>query len=422
MRIAMVSEHASPLATLGGADAGGQNVHVAALAGELARRGHEVTVFTRRDSGSLPDTVPVETDSGSVYTVRHVTAGPATEIPKDDLWEHMPAFADDLAAALEDGRFDIVHSHFWMSGWATLRAVRGTRSLLGLPVVHTFHALGVVKRRHQGDADPSPDGRLEVERDIGAGVDRVIATATEEIRELEAEGVSPDRCSVVPCGVDTTHFRPDATRTSPATEPAGRTADHRVLVLGRMVERKGIADVVTALQWLPDTELVIAGGPASEALDRDPEVQRLRRIADDAGVSGRVRFTGSVPHEDVPAVIRSADVVCSVPWYEPFGIVPVEAMACGRAFVGSAVGGLLDTVVPGETGELVPPRDPKVLAGALRDLLADPDLRARYGDNGVRRARELFAWPQVAERTEQVYADVLTHATSAGRRTEGALR
>ncbi|PVG82430.1 glycosyl transferase [Nocardioides gansuensis] len=417
MRIALVSEHASPLATLGGADAGGQNVHVAALARELAGHGHDVTVFTRRDSTTLPDEVAVE-ESGVRYLVRHVSAGPPDEVPKDDLWPHMSAFAAELALSLQDGPYDIVHSHFWMSGWATLRAVRGTRSLLGLPVVHTFHALGVVKRRHQGDADTSPPGRLEVERDIGLGVDRVIATATDEVRELEAQGIGADRCTVVPCGVDVRHFRPDV---APAAEPP-RTATHRVLVLGRMVERKGIADAVTALQWLPDTELVIAGGPRADVLHLDPEASRLRGVAAEAGVAERVRFLGSVNHEDVPGVIRAADVVCSVPWYEPFGIVPVEAMACGRPVVGTAVGGLLDTVVPGVTGELVPPRDPRVLSGALRDLLADPGLRAAYGADGVRRARERFSWPQVAERTLQVYDEVIGLATPGRGREQGAVR
>jgi glycosyltransferase involved in cell wall biosynthesis len=413
MRIALVSEHASPLATLGGADAGGQNVHVAALAHELARRGHAVAVFTRRDSIALPDTVPVSAD-GVTYTVRHVTAGPPVEVPKDDLWKHMPAFSDRLSVALEQGRFDVVHSHFWMSGWAALDACQRHPALRGLPVVHTFHALGVVKRRHQGDADPSPAARLDVERDLARGVDRVVATATDEVRELGDLGIAPDRCTVVPCGVDTALFRPDV---APAEEPA-RTATHRVLAHGRMVERKGVADVVTALRWLDDTEVVVTGGPAPDLLDRDPEVARLRRVAADAGVEDRVRFLGSVAHDDAPAVIRAADVVASVPWYEPFGIVPVETMACGRPIVGTAVGGLLDTVVPGETGELVPPRDPRTLAETLGRLLADPARRERYGDQGVRRVRDLFTWSRVAEQTEAVYAAVVR---ARGRRiAEGA--
>ncbi|MDN4175466.1 glycosyltransferase [Nocardioides sp. SOB77] len=398
MKIALVSEHADPLATLGGVDAGGQNVHVAALAAGLARRGHEVVVHTRRDRTGTPDRV--RTADG--YVVDHVPAGPPTEVPKDDLLPHMPAFAERLAAQWRRWRPDVVHAHFWMSGVASLDATAGT----GVPVVQTFHALGSVKRRWQGADDTSPADRIDLERRICREAARVVATCSDEVRELVELGLDPARADVIPCGVDVGHFRPGA---APAGVPtgAGRAGRRRVLVIGRMVARKGIDDAVRAVARIPDVELVVAGGPLADALDADPEVARLRALAADLGVSDRVVFTGAVPRGDVPALVRSSDVVVTVPWYEPFGIVPLEAMACGRPVVGSAVGGLLDTVVPGVTGELVPPRDPDALAGALGALLADDVRRAAYGRAGRRRALERYDWRCVVEQTESVYAALL---------------
>src|SRR3954451_17299802 len=201
MRIALVSEHASPLATLGGVDAGGQNVHVAALARGLARRGAQVVVHTRRDDPALPERVPLCPG----VQVHHVDAGPPTVVPKDDLLPHMDAFAAQLQGAWRVDRPEVVHSHFWMSGLASLQAAAG----LDLPVVHTFHALGVVKRRYQGDADTSPPERLDVERAIVRDADTIVATCTDEAFELMRLGADRAKVHVVPCGVDLDLFRPD---------------------------------------------------------------------------------------------------------------------------------------------------------------------------------------------------------------------
>ncbi|NJA59746.1 glycosyltransferase, partial [Streptomyces sp. NEAU-H3] len=199
-RLAMVSEHASPLAALGGADAGGQNVYVARLAEQLARDGHEVTVYTRRDDPALP---PVVT-TGAGVRVAHVDAGPAASVPKDELLPHIPAFAARLHHDFLRRPPDLVHTHFWMSG---LAAVAATRTL-GVPVVHTYHALGTVKRRHQGAADTSPAPRVAIETTVGRLAHRLLATCADEVRELRAMGLPADRIAVVPCGVDTEHFAP----------------------------------------------------------------------------------------------------------------------------------------------------------------------------------------------------------------------
>jgi D-inositol-3-phosphate glycosyltransferase len=395
----MVSEHASPLAVLGGVDAGGQNVHVAALATSLGARGDDVVVHTRRDDPSLPRRVPL----APRVAVDHVDAGPPCEVPKDELPPYMGAFADELREQWAEEPPDIVHAHFWMSAVAALDAARD----LGIPVVHTFHALGVVKRRHQGDKDTSPPHRVATEARIAAACDRIVATCSDEVFELVRLGADRRRISVVPCGVDVTRFTPDGPR-----EP--RTPDrHRLVTACRLVERKGIGNAISALAKLPDAELHVAGGPDAAEIDDDPEARRLRALAAKVGVSDRLVLRGRVDREAMPPLLRSADAVVCVPWYEPFGIVPLEAMACGVPVVASAVGGQIDSVVDGVTGMHVPPRDPDAVAAALSELLAHPERRAALGAAGVQRARRRFSHDRVAAATREVYTEVLRARAAA---------
>ncbi|GAA3879330.1 glycosyltransferase [Streptomyces sedi] len=387
--IALVSEHASPLVALGGEDAGGQNVHVARLAGALVDRGHRVTVYTRRDSTALPETVRPRPG----LTVRHVPAGPPCEVPKDELLPFMGEFGAHLERAWGRERPDVAHSHFWMSGLAALAGARPH----GVPLVHTFHALGHVKRRHQGSADTSPGSRVEWERHLGGACDLTVATCRDEVAELAGLGVPAERVRVVPCGVDPELFTPVGDRL-----PRGPWR-HRLLHLGRLVPRKGAEISLAALARLPDAELVIAGGPPADRLAADPVAGRLRRAAERLGVAERVRFTGAVPHTEVPFLIRSADLVLCPADYEPFGIVPLEAMACGVPVVASAVGGQRDTVADPTTGRLVPPGDPVALADAVAGLLADPAERAARGAAGRRRVLTRYRWASVAAATERVY-------------------
>jgi len=403
MKVAMVSEHASPLAALGGVDAGGQNVHVAALATEMGRQGARVVVHTRRDDPCLPQRVRLAPG----VEVDHVPAGPPTAIPKDELLPHMDAFAADLAAQWREDRPDVVHAHFWMSGHAALLAARE----LGIPVVHTFHALGVVKRRYQGDLDTSPPQRIAIEKEILRRADHVVATCSDEVFELVRMGGTRGRLTVVPCGVDHDLFRPDGRRAR------RRPGLRRIVCVGRLVARKGVGNAISALVQLPDTELIVAGGPPRHRLGEDPEARRLRALARECGVADRVELRGRMDREDVAALLRSADAVACVPWYEPFGIVPLEAMACGTPVVASAVGGMIDSVVDGVTGVHVPPRDPERLAEALAPLLADPERRATYGAAGVERVRRRYGWPRIAAATLDVYARV---AARPRRRTAGA--
>ncbi|MFS8478910.1 MAG: glycosyltransferase [Micromonosporaceae bacterium] len=394
MRIAMISEHASPLAQLGTVDAGGQNLHVAELSAALAQLGHDVRVYTRRDRLDLP---PVESMPPGVDVV-HVPAGPPEPVPKDHLLPYMKPFGRWLATAWRDGDWspDVVHAHFWMSGIAALVA----RRLHPVPVVQTFHALGSVKRRYQRQKDTSPPSRIGLERALGRGVDRVIAQCRDEVDELLRMGIPRHQISVIPSGVDSATF-------SPLGPGAPRSANSpRILTVGRLVERKGFEDVIRALRLVPKAEVVVVGGPPADELRDDPEAERLRAVAVDCGVNHRVRLVGAVPRGEMPLWYRSADVLVCAPWYEPFGLTPLEGMACGVPVVATAVGGLMDTVVDGFTGELVPPRDPNALGRALRHLLADPVRRLAYATAGVDRARQCYSWTRSAERLAVVYAQL----------------
>jgi D-inositol-3-phosphate glycosyltransferase len=394
----MVSEHASPLATLGGVDAGGQNVHVAALACALGRMGHDVVVHTRRDGAGLPRRVAL----APAVVVDHVDAGPPSDVPKDELLPHMAAFADDLREQWSADPPDVVHAHFWMSGLAAVAAARE----LGIPVVHTFHALGSVKRRHQGAGDTSPRRRLALERRLAAQVDGIVATCSDEVRELRRMGADARRVAVVPCGVDLERFRPQG-----PVEPRD-PGTPRIVAACRLVERKGIADAVRALVHVPGAELHVAGGPAADALGADPEALRLRALAGELGVADRFVLRGRMERAAMAPLLRSADVVVCAPWYEPFGIVPLEAMACGVPVVATAVGGQIDSVVPGLTGVHVPPRDPEALGTALAELIADPARRAELGRAGRRRAQRRYGWSGIAAATQAVYQQVVERRRS----------
>ena len=396
LRVAMVSEHASPLAHLGGVDAGGQNVAVAELSAALARRGHDVVVYTRRDDPDLPDRV----DTAKGYAVVHVPAGPPRMLPKDDLLQYMEAFGRFLGVQWHDWRPDVVHAHFWMSGLATMPAA----AIHDVPAVQTFHALGVVKRMHQGVDDTSPDDRIRLETLIARKTDWVAATCSDEVNELVRMGRPRSAISVVPCGVDVDEFTPRG-----PTAPRGKP--HRIVSVGRLVPRKGFETMIRAMCHISEAELVIVGGPDKSELDSDVEATRLQQLAARMGVADRVHLYGSVCREEMPMLLRSADVVAATPWYEPFGIVPLEAMACGVPVVASAVGGMLDTVVDDGTGRLVPPKDPRALADAINPILWDKRFRAALGRAGRKRACERYTWDKVAHDTVEVYQ----HLAGVGR-------
>lgn len=409
-RVAMVSEHASPLAELGGPDAGGQNVYVAQLARQLARRGHEVVVYTRRDDPGLPERVV--TQDG--VRVVHVPAGPAAPIPKDELLPYMEEFGTWLARRWVVEPPDVVHAHFWMSGIA---AVKGAWAS-GVPVVQTYHALGTVKRRYQGAADTSPIERIAIEAAVGRECAAVIATCADEVAELSAMGLGRDRVHVVPCGVDPEQFKPVA------GARRARGMPRRLLTVGRLVPRKGFDRAIRALADVPGAELLIAGGPEPALLGAEPEAERLWALAEEYRVADRVTLLGGVNPARMPRLMSGADLVLSVPRYEPFGIVPVEAMACCAPVLATAVGGQLDTVVDGVTGVHVPADeshgDNDDLGATVRELLDDPVRLGRYGAAGRRRVLAHYTWDRVTDGVVRVYGAVSGAPALSGAMRSGA--
>jgi D-inositol-3-phosphate glycosyltransferase len=385
-RVALVSEHASPLGQPGGRESGGQNVYVAALAYELGKRGIDVAVYTRRTDKRQPRCVRLAQN----VVLEHVNAGPPTQLARDRLLPFMRQFGDELGKGWQKNRPDVVHAHYWMSGTAAMRAAVP----LALPVVQTFHALGVTKRRHHQLNDSSLPARIRAETALASSVNAVAATSQEEIAELLGCGARPHRVEVVPCGVDTTLF-------TPAT--GQRQSGRCIAVVGRLVERKGVDEVVRSLRRLPDVKLVIVGG---SGLPDDPDARRLRALAQRLGVADRVELTGPVRHTAMPSLLRSADAVVCVPWYEPFGMVALEAMACAVPVVCAAVGGLRDTILNGETGLHVPAHDQMRLASAITTLLDDQTMSRRFGARGAQRAASIYTWERVADSLLQLYADV----------------
>lgn len=412
MRIAMISEHASPLAGLGGADGGGQNVYVAQVACHLARRGHRVEVLTRRDNPDLP---PVLEWLDGVRII-HVPAGPPERRPKEQLLPLMEEFTRHALCRARRVGYDVVHAHFFMSALVGAELKR----ILGVPLIVTFHALGRVRRLYQGGADAFPQERLAIEDRIVAEADRIIAECPQDREDLlHLYGAERQRIRIIPCGFDPGELGPgDKAR---AREILGLPPkDFLLLQLGRMVPRKGVDNVIRAVARLRGTHdiavrLLIVGG---EARDPDPawtpELGRLRGIAESEGVANQVIFTGSRERGELRSYYTAADVFVTTPWYEPFGITPVEAMACGTPVIGSAVGGIKTTVRDGVTGYLVPPNDPDALADRLAHLVRRPDLLQELRRQAIRRARSLYTWPRIGTAIEMLYESVVRVNQRAG--------
>ncbi|MGG1947946.1 glycosyltransferase family 1 protein [Trinickia sp. NRRL B-1857] len=405
MKIALVSEHASPLAVAGGVDSGGQNIYVAHVARQLHRAGHQVDVFTRRDRALLP----AISDMDGVRVI-HVPAGPPTQMPKEHLLPFMPEFADFLVGFCRQERmpYDVIHANFFMSGLAALKV----KSALGTPLVTTFHALGKVRRIHQGADDGFPDARFAIEEELVRESDVIIAECPQDALDLrEHYGSDPSRVQIVPCGFDIAEFgRMDRAEARSALGWPGNRFS--VLQLGRLVPRKGIDTVVRALATLRertgiDAHLYVVGGNADLPNEiATPEIARLHGIAAGCGVCDHVTFVGRRGRAQLREFYAAADVFVTTPWYEPFGITPIEAMACARPVIGADVGGIRYSVVDGKTGFLVPPRDPDSLAERLARLARDPALGERMGEAGFERVHTSFTWSRVAHMLEDVYRGV----------------
>lgn len=398
MRTAIVSAHASPLAAQSALGAGGQSIHVAEMAAALARRGHDVTVYTRRHDAARPRRVLAPPG----YTVVQVDAGPAETLPEDHLLEYLGDFGRTLAALWDDDLPDVAHAYSWTSGIATELAARDN----DVPTVQTFRELGAVKRRHHGPQDTTPTARLKLEKLVARHASWIAAACTDELGELMRLGRPRSQMSVVPCGVDVTMFSPEG--------PCGERSDRpRLLAGGTFLPHNGFDTMIIALSGIPDAELVIVGGPAAALVHDDPEVRRLSAVATHWGVADRVVFTGGVPHDQMPMMLRSADVVLCTPWYGGPSMIPLDAMACGVPVIASDVGGLRDTIVHDVTGRLVPPRNPRAIAEAASAILHDSFLRRSLGLAGRDRVCARYTWEGVTEEALRIYGRLADTGTSS---------
>jgi len=413
-RIAMLSAHTSPLDQPGTGDAGGMNVYVLELSRQLALRGIEVEIFTRATSRHQEPVVDAEPG----IRVHHVAAGPFEGLEKNDLPSQLCSFVRDVLRAeveREPGHFDLVHSHYWLSGQVGTVA----RERWNVPLVHSMHTMAKVKNAFLAEGDVvEPIGREYGEEEIVRLADRLIANTIEERRELvELYGADRERVAVVHPGVDLGVFR--AGRQSEARQAVGIPADAAlVLFAGRIqplkapdIVLKAAAAIVQSDPSLRERLVVAVVGGASGAGLEHPTA--LTDLASELGLDDVVRFVPTVAQSDLADWYAAATVVCVPSYNESFGLVAIEAQACGTPVVAARVGGLPTAVSDGVSGILVDAHDPADYASAIRSLIVDPDLRESMSQKAVRHA-ESFGWDVTAERTLEVYADAIAaHAAAS---------
>ena len=399
--IAVISVHTSPLARPGTRDSGGLNVYVRSLGREMAGRGHTMDIFTRRTDADSPEITLLDETKGSAGRTRviQIAAGPF-DADKRVQRRYLEEFRRGVVAFQErnDLSYDLVHSHYWMSGWVG----RTLADCWETPHVVMFHTLAEAKNRHHlGEREPKY--RIAGERTVVSGADRIICAGEAEARMLtDLYRAQRTGISVIPCGVDIDHFRP--IERAAARAHLGLDADEPlILFVGRIEPLKGIDVLIQAASHLegPFRVLVVGGNEKDGRLLRD-----LARLAREQGVEDRVTFTAAATRDELPYYYNAADV-CAVPsYYESFGLVALEAMACGVPVVATRVGGLKDTVQDGRTGYLVPWRCPEPFAERLDLLLTNEPLRRGLGRE-ARAVAETYRWSRVAEQVESVYHDLV---------------
>ncbi len=422
MRIAMLSVHTCPLATLGGKETGGMNVYVRELARELGRQGVRVDVFARSQDEHQPH---VKHDIGFGNRVFHIPAGPERPLPKTELYQYMSEFVGGvrLAAALLEEQYDIIHSHYWLSGLVA----HELQGFWDTPIIHMAHTLGVMKNRvAQSVEEHEPEIRLQVEKQLPAWSDRIIASTQAEVAQLRwLMQLNTDNVNVIPPGVDLELFH-----WFPQDEARRKIEvsldDTFILFVGRVEPLKGADTLMHALKLLQDSSdlpsntrvAIIGGDPSQPRESRFAEMDRLMALCDELDLDDVVAFLGKRAQETLNNYYVSADVVVMPSIYESFGMVALEAMACGTPVIASEIGGLAFLVRDGETGFLVPDRDPAALAEKLRCVIQDEDLRKQLGAQAAAYAEE-YAWPKITERVMDVYAAVIESHSGEREKVEG---
>jgi D-inositol-3-phosphate glycosyltransferase len=400
-RLAVLSLHTSPLAQPGAGDSGGMNVYVRELVSALAQAGVTSDVYTRRWSDDLPDVVEVEPG----FRVVHVPAG-RVDLPKEALPEVVDEFAEGVLGHLTggvagtDAGADALHANYWLSGVAGHRL----KHELDLPLVSTFHTLARVKAE-TGDAEPQR--RIDAEAEVIGCSDAILANCPAEASQLQRlYGADPSRIEIVPPGVIHAFFSPgDRGGARAALSHLGPLPGPVLLFVGRIQPLKGLDVAVRALAELddPTAVLIVVGG--ASGLDGRAELERIEKLAAGLGVSERVRFSDPQPHHMLSTYYRAADLVLVPSRSESFGLVALEAAACGTPVVAAAVGGLRTLVEHGRTGFLVEGRDPAVYAAYVDQILTTPALAIELSDQAAHRARD-FTWSTAAGRLRRIYADI----------------
>jgi D-inositol-3-phosphate glycosyltransferase len=415
MRIAMLSYHTCPLATLGGKDTGGMNVYVREITRQLGAMGIHVDVFTRSQDEHVPHVLH---DLGYGNRVVHIPAGPEHPLPKMELTAYLPQFVEGIRefSASKGLVYDLIHSHYWMSGIAAIDLKRAWQ----IPFLHMFHTLGVMKNRvAQSPQEIEGDYRIDGERQVLGAADKIIAaTQAEYAQLLWLYRADVNKILVIPPGVDVGRFYPiqaDEAKEYIGVPPCGRM----VLFVGRIEPLKGLDVLIEAIALMHQEAdfkdnpfcLVIIGGDTDEnpTLDDNLEMSRIKELAEKYNLSNLVTFLGKKSQDSLPYYYSAAEVVVVPSQYESFGMVALEAMACGTPVVASQIGGLAYLVQDGVTGFTVPVDEPDELAHKLASILKDPALHQRLGDQAVKVAQD-YAWDRIAQKLLVVYEELLTNS------------
>jgi len=405
-RVAFISDHASPLAILGGVDNGGQNVYVAELSEQLVQKGYAVDIYTRKDNSTIEEMV----DWKPHIRVIHLEAGPQKYIPKERLLGYMDMFTANMLQYIQKHEIEyaLIHANFFMSALVAANL----KKYLQIPYVVTFHALGLVRKIHQKEKDAFPAERINIEKHVVADADQIIAECPQDREDLITHyGADPTKITIVPCGFNPKEFYSldkQKARAALNIDPNEKI----ILQLGRMVPRKGVDNVIRAVAKLKEFEtpvrLIIVGGEADTPdPELTPEIKRLQQIAAEENISDKVVFTGRRGRHILKYYYAASDIFVSTPWYEPFGITPLEAMACGIPVIGANVGGIKYSVADNETGFLVPPHNPDVLAEKIVQLLLDEALYHTMQKNAIKRVHKFFTWSKVATKVHHLYEKVI---------------
>jgi D-inositol-3-phosphate glycosyltransferase len=416
LRIAMISYHTCPLATLGGKDTGGMNVYVRELTRQLGQRGIHVDVFTRSQDDHVPHVLH---ELGYGNRVVHVPAGPEHPIPKQELANHIPQFVEGIKYFVcEKGiKYDVIHSHYWMSG---LAAAALSDAWGGTPIVHMFHTLGEMKNRiARTEAEREGEYRIAGEKQVLRRADRVIVATIAELTQLRfLYRANASKLTVIPPGVDVCHFYPipaDEAKMYVGLKPE----DRMVLFVGRIEPLKGLDTLIQAMSSLQLQEkqrvhlAIIGGDPAASPREMSAEMARLQKLCDDLAVGQTVVFLGKRDQDKLPYYYSAAELVVMPSHYESFGMVALEAMACGTPVIASEVGGLAYLVKDGETGFTIPDQEPDMLCEKISWLLNDHDLHATMSQRAVEYAQD-YAWEKIAKQIVSVYEELVTSRTNVG--------